>query len=563
MINYHCFLILFLFTFAIKDLGAQKTIEPFKAEGDSLLYNDIDKYDNPIIFHFPEDLSIYKKLKVDSNGFIADNQEFMESSNKKQGKPRLYFQSYQIPEKPTQIKGFTLINPREAFQMKDDFLLPNSLRFYQNNEYLDTVKKEGHNPDKFQSSTLANIPLSKIFKPFYIKNHEVTNREYHEFVLWVRDSIARTILGEEVDEGKYLIKDSIGNFRINWEPEINWKEDPDSREALDVMFLPEYERFYGHKNLDSRKLVYVYYENGEFKTINIYPDTLCWINDQPYSIVEPMTNMYYWHSAYADYPVVGVSKRQAEAYCIWKTEQLKEVYGNNILVRLPKEHELESTILFSYKEEVSENQFSRLGDNSWICNLALHSYDNRPQLEGNRTSEYRFFNRENVLRKDIFTPVFSTNNGFTFTHPADLSNFKLKDFQKRIGQSNYREALNEVMYNELMRNVTPNGISGLANNVSEWLQEDYETNWKAVFSMRQKQLKYAPGIDTHILSELEQYYDYTCDKNGSLIKGSNWFDSQNSTQYGLNRPGLHAKTFKDPNKAYSTVGFRYVIEILE
>src|SRR5690606_8463444 len=54
--------------------------------------------------------------------------------------------------------------------------------------------------------------------------------------------------------------------------------------------------------------------------INVYPDTLCWIQDFTYSYNEPLTNMYFWHPAYDDYPLVGVTWKQARAFCIWRTQ---------------------------------------------------------------------------------------------------------------------------------------------------------------------------------------------------------------------------------------------------
>ena len=80
--------------------------------------------------------------------------------------------------------------------------------------------------------------------------------------------------------------------------------------------------------------------------INVYPDTLCWIRDFTYSFHDPMTNMYFWHPAYDNYPVVGVTWKQAKAFSVWRTQLL-----NNWLVamgdlfindfRLPSEVEWE------------------------------------------------------------------------------------------------------------------------------------------------------------------------------------------------------------------------------
>lgn len=188
---------------------------------------------------------------------------------------------------------------------------------------------------------------------FYMDQTEITNNEYRQFVYWVRDSLAYKILGEE-DEETYLITvnqydEDIDPPLINWDARIYW-DDPDSREALSQLFLPENERFYRRKQLDTRKLMFEYYwidlkraadrstldldlgngimshtDRSQFivrEVINVYPDTLAWVRDFTYSFNEPMTNMYFWHPAYDNYPVVGVNWKQATAFCIWRTELL-------------------------------------------------------------------------------------------------------------------------------------------------------------------------------------------------------------------------------------------------
>ena len=57
------------------------------------------------------------------------------------------------------------------------------------------------------------------------------------------------------------------------------------------------------------------------------PDTLAWREKLAYN--EPMVDYYLRHPAYRDYPVVGVSWRQATDFCKWRTDRVNE----NILVQ--------------------------------------------------------------------------------------------------------------------------------------------------------------------------------------------------------------------------------------
>ena len=61
------------------------------------------------------------------------------------------------------------------------------------------------------------------------------------------------------------------------------------------------------------------------ESINIYPDTLCWIHDYTYANNDPMSESYFWHPAFDNYPVVGVNWKQARAFCYWRTH-LRNVY---------------------------------------------------------------------------------------------------------------------------------------------------------------------------------------------------------------------------------------------
>ena len=55
---------------------------------------------------------------------------------------------------------------------------------------------------------------------------------------------------------------------------------------------------------------------------NALPDTLVWRNSMSYN--EPMIELYFRHPAYRDYPVVGVSWKQANDYALWRSDRVNE-----------------------------------------------------------------------------------------------------------------------------------------------------------------------------------------------------------------------------------------------
>ena len=55
---------------------------------------------------------------------------------------------------------------------------------------------------------------------------------------------------------------------------------------------------------------------------NALPDTLVWRNSLSYN--EPMIEIYFRHPSYRDYPVVGVSWKQANDYALWRSDRVNE-----------------------------------------------------------------------------------------------------------------------------------------------------------------------------------------------------------------------------------------------
>lgn len=223
---------------------------------------------------------------------------------------------------------------------------------------------------------------------FWMDETEITNNEYRQFVYWVRDSIMRKLLIENGIEGFAIEEDEFGapleEPRINWETRIDFR-DEQVNVAIEEMYYPVNERFFGRKEIDTRELNYEYfwidydqaarrsnrfnfqtqqYEGTVFNqegravpiidrssfvirsSVNVYPDTLVWISDFTYSYNEPMANMYFYHPSFDQYPVVGVTWKQANAFSIWRTQYLNQFLagrGQGFVhnFRLPLESEWE------------------------------------------------------------------------------------------------------------------------------------------------------------------------------------------------------------------------------
>lgn len=67
-------------------------------------------------------------------------------------------------------------------------------------------------------------------------------------------------------------------------------------------------------------------------------DTNGWTNAYDYEYLKPLDDKYHWHPAYNEYPVVNITVKGAQLYCLWMTEEIQKLEKNKLNIesaRLP------------------------------------------------------------------------------------------------------------------------------------------------------------------------------------------------------------------------------------
>lgn len=378
-----------------------------------------------------------------------------------------------------------------------------------------------------------NIMMATV-ESFWMDETEITNTEYLQFVHWVRDSIARTLLVNDDKENFALVpKDGeldLDNFRLNWKPKIPWDkrgEDEDGQ-ALNVMFYSDGGTLntnrlhyrYEWANYDQAALPRNKFDvasssypknavvrvdtsivNDDFeirdstiyrplrepkdlitkKIISVYPDTLVWIRDFQYSFNDPLLYMYFSHPGYAEYPVVGVTWEQAHAFCNWRSKYYLSYNKERVNdYRLPTEAEW----------EYAARGGRKMAMYPWGGNYA-------------RDAKGCYFAN--------FKPYRGSYNDDTGTATCRVGQFRPNDF----------------------------GLFDMAGNVAEWTSSSYtKTNNSNVHDLNPSYEYMARKDDPDILKR-------------KIVKGGSWKDISYFMQCGV-------RTYEYQYESRPYIGFRCV-----
>jgi sulfatase modifying factor 1 len=257
--------------------------------------------------------------------------------------------------------------------------------------------------DQSAIGSVMDKSINVSMEAYWMDETEITNDKYKQFIVWVRDSIAlRSLVVAGKEEYRMKFKNQGDDTtppemaRLDWNKQIPWNsKDEEVIKILETLYVEGNNALGLKKQLNTVKLRYKYgwidYEQAAFvknkldvstgaykpgakvrvdtsyvtetgaiinktierklvtrndlvstRNVNIYPDTMTWMRDFQFAFNEPKMRMYFSHPGFANYPVVGVSWEQAQAFCQWRTQ----FFNNNNLIggqdyRLPTEAEWE------------------------------------------------------------------------------------------------------------------------------------------------------------------------------------------------------------------------------
>jgi formylglycine-generating enzyme len=366
-------------------------------------------------------------------------------------------------------------------------------------------------PGKNDTTLLVSPRQRRIsLSSFYISDHEVTNAEYRMFINWVTDSIKKVM-----------------------------------EEKKDTTLFLHNERFYPRKTVDTDKLVYKCSSGSDTLSVKVYPDTLCWIKDYSYSSLNPLAQNYFWHPAYDYYPVVGISWRQARAYCSWKTKLLiaalnkdKTFKGQVPEYRLPTEAEWEYAAIGAEKQ----NTKSALPDRDffpWPGNTIINTAGKYPANFG------VIYDQNGLLVKGY------ADDNYFFTSP--VRSFTPNSYQLYDMGGNVSEWVMDVARtnNDSLAINFNDDPEKAVQKLIKWRQMDGQMFDAEKLSQAEKD-----GLESMAGREIHNAKVYHSNYPGRIVKGGSWANGATYLQCG-------SREVFPENKSSSRTGFRIAMNFME
>jgi sulfatase modifying factor 1 len=237
------------------------------------------------------------------------------------------------------------------------------------------------------------------------------------------------------------------------------------------------------------------------------PDTLCWRSELSYN--EPLVEYYFRHPGFNNYPVVGVTWRQASDYCLWRSDRVNEgiliqkgyiaqqsLQGeqqeNNFTTKSyllglyqaqpgktatsKKKNPLQTAqgtprTTVSFEDGLLLPNYRLPSESEWeYAAYGLIDQNPRPSTKEGKRGE------ELAMNKQIY-PWSHNMNGLRDTRHGSWQGSFLANFKRGSGDvAGVAGGLNDrAFYTSEVKSFYPNsfGLYNMAGNVSEWVRDVY------------------------------------------------------------------------------------------
>ena len=384
-----------------------------------------------------------------------------------------------------------------------------------------TPSNNGYNATEKDSTLLLSYIKKQIsVQAFYLSKNEVTNSEYREFVRWAKNKMAHDILVKQ--DSKYQNKKGEYNqdIPIDWENEQLQK----------ALFSNQSE--FNSKSFKVELLKYTVVIDGKSEQVDVFPDTLIWMAKNRYN--KPLTDNYFWHPAYDYYPVVGVTWKQAQAYCQWRTDRLNE----EVLIA--------AKVLDSYSDNFSTTTFLKDSKNKEYQHLLYPSF----RLPSESEWEFAAMGAQNQDSKYVYpwksSRLFNKKGKYyaNFGPITDINAVRIKNYIDDDG-----------FHTIIVSNYEPNGLGlyDMAGNVAEWQNDKYSIELETKQAIEVESVN---GKDQAAISHAAKQHDAKIAKAqhpARVVKGGSWADGPIYLQ-------ISTRTIMNENSSSMRVGFRIAMD---
>lgn len=236
-----------------------------------------------------------------------------------------------------------------------------------------------------------------------ILNHEVSNGEYFEFVEYALIEQMKQMFPKE------QFYDKKGKLNRNFLVKVNafLNNNPNGADSVSLKIASIRDLFIARMDkFDFKKI--------QFRGLAIFPDTEGWIyNYSNSSWMEPFKEYYFIHPAYKNYPMVNITRPQAQSYCVWLGEKMSKISGDEVYFFLPTEMEWLQAASFvreNSKSDYQPNKFEYWRNSKGIF---IANYNPGEVEDGDSATKQRA--NANAMSEGI---VSMTSDGAMITTPV-------------------------------------------------------------------------------------------------------------------------------------------------